>query len=81
MPSLASSNLSSYDYNPVTQRLTIVFHGGRVYTYSSVPQSIADGLGSAESAGKYFNHNIKDIFSFTPGGAVVAPGHEFTEKT
>lgn len=79
MPSLASSNLSSYDYNPATQTLTIVFHGGRVYTYSSVPQGIADGLGSAESAGRYFNHNIKDVYELHQGGRVV--DQPFTERT
>lgn len=64
---LASSNLSGYDYNPVTQTLTITFHGNRKYSYASVPQDIADGLGSAASPGKYFNHSIKNIFEVNTG--------------
>jgi lysyl-tRNA synthetase class 2 len=79
MPALASSNLSSYDYNPVSQTLTITFHGNRKYSYASVPQSVADGLGSASSAGKYFNDTIKNVYEVVPTGHVA--DHAFEEKT
>ena len=80
MPQLASSNLSSYEYDPGTQMLRITFHGGRTYGYASVPQSVADGLGSAGSPGRYFNSEIKDTYSVTRSpGQVVPPGGGYEE--
>ena len=61
---LQSSNLKAFKYDPRFQKLTVSFLSGRVYAYDSVPESIADGLGSAPSAGKYFDANIKNAFTF-----------------
>lgn len=63
MTPLASSNLDAYEYDAATQTLTIRFKSGRSYTYGSVPESIADGLGSARSPGQYFNSSIKNVYS------------------
>jgi lysyl-tRNA synthetase, class II len=60
---LASSNLAGYDYDPDTQTLQIRFKSGRTYSYSSVPQSVADGLGTTDSPGQYFNSTIKDVYA------------------
>lgn len=60
---LASSNLSGYEYDEASQTLSIRFQSGRTYRYGSVPQDVADGLGSADSPGRYFNANIKNNFS------------------
>lgn len=59
---LSSSNLSAYNYDPDTQLLTIQFASGRSYDYKNVPQDVADGLGQADSPGKYFNNNIKNVY-------------------
>jgi hypothetical protein len=59
---LSSSNLSAYNYDPDTQLLTIQFVSGRSYDYKNVPQDVADGLGQADSPGKYFNSNIKNVY-------------------
>ena len=63
MTPLASSNLAGYDYDPQTRVLTIQFAHGRSYRYKDVPENIADELGSADSAGKFFNDNIKNSYS------------------
>ncbi len=63
MTSLSSSNLRSYDYDEESQTLSITFHSGRTYSYGSVPQSVAEGLGTADSPGRYFNSNIKNNFA------------------
>jgi len=61
---LQSSNLSSYSYDPDSETLRITFKSGRTYTYSSVPPSVADGLGTASSPGRYFNATIRNQYSF-----------------
>lgn len=64
---LSSSNpegdLQAYRYNEGKRLLEIQFHGGRVYQYPNVPKDVADGLGSADSAGRYFHANIKKQFN------------------
>lgn len=63
MPPLNSSNLRSYDYDAEQRQLRITFVSGRTYSYRDVPQDIADGLGSANSPGAYFNNEIKNVFA------------------
>lgn len=62
---LVSSNLSGYEYDEASQVLSIRFSSGRTYRYGSVPQTVADGLGTADSPGRYFNSKIKNSFSET----------------
>jgi hypothetical protein len=61
---LSSSNLDAYRYDPGSETLWIEFHGGRIYRYDSVPQSIADGLGTAGSPGGYFHSAIKGSYNY-----------------
>ena len=60
---LSSSNLNAFRYDPTTQTLSIRFNSGRAYDYAEVPQSIVDGLESADSPGRYFNSAIKGSFT------------------
>ena len=60
---LSSSNLKAFKYDPRFQKLTVSFKSGRVYSYDSVPEDIANGLASAASAGKYFDANIKNAYT------------------
>lgn len=59
---LHSTNLRSADYDQTTKRLTIEFHGGRVYQYSGVPLTVFEGLLRAHSAGRYFNLWIRNSY-------------------
>jgi hypothetical protein len=63
MPPLDSSNLASYDYDADSRVLSITFVSGRTYRYKDVPQDVADGLGSADSPGRYFNSSIKNVYA------------------
>lgn len=63
MTPLNSSNLRGYEYQSDTRLLKVTFMSGRTYVYQDVPQDVADGLGSADSPGKYFNSSIKDTYS------------------
>lgn len=55
----------SVGYDPDTQQLEVTFNQGRSYTYEGVPQSEFDNLVSAQSAGKYFAANIKNVYRFS----------------
>ena len=56
--------ISSVGYDPETQELEVTFKKGRSYTYEGVPQAEYDNLVSAQSVGKYFAANIKNVYRF-----------------
>ena len=68
MPALNSSNLASAEYREADTKagtpaeITVQFKNGRVYSYAGCPREVYDGLLAAESAGKYFNANIRDKY-------------------
>lgn len=64
---LYSSNLVQYRYNKDNRELAIIFHGNRMYRFQGVDEATADGLGTAGSAGHYFNTKIKGRFPFSHG--------------
>ena len=59
---LDSSNLEAYDYDREQGILHVKFRGGRTYSYRDVPADVAEGLGTAESAGRYFAEMIRERF-------------------
>lgn len=59
-----SSNICSVGYEPETQTLEVEFHGGGVYQYSGVSESVYKGLMRAASKGAYFHDYVKDRYSF-----------------
>ena len=61
----ASGNVRSPAYyNEETQELTVMFTLGSRYIYKKVPKDVADGLGTAKSAGGYLNACIKGKYEF-----------------
>jgi len=63
MTPVSSSNIRAIGYDAETSTLTIEFHGGRVYEYRSVPESVYRRLMDASSHGTYFSDYIKDRYS------------------
>ncbi|MGN6568183.1 MAG: KTSC domain-containing protein [Flavipsychrobacter sp.] len=59
-----STTINSLAYNPDDRLLEIEFQGGKVYHYYDVPESIYYSLLKAESAGRYFNENIRDVYKY-----------------
>lgn len=64
-----STAILSVGYNTKKSTLHIVFTNGVRYVYKDVAVLVALELVSAYSIGKYFNRNIKGIYSFTRKGA------------
>lgn len=56
-----SSNIHSIGYDPDTSTLAVEFSSKKVYLYRNVPQDLADTLNEAESVGKWFYNNIKNL--------------------
>ena len=59
---LVSSNVAAYRYDHNSHILYVRFTSGREYSFSGVPQEVADGLGSAQSPGHYFHTAIKNQY-------------------
>ena len=56
---VSSSNIMSIGYDPDNMVLEVEFKTGAVYRYYDVPQSVYDGLMSADSHGKYLDVYIQ----------------------
>lgn len=59
-----SSNLKSVGYDSGTSTLEVEFKKGRIYQYQNVPPEKYSSLLDADSKGRYFNKNIKDLYPF-----------------
>jgi hypothetical protein len=66
---MPSAVIQSFDYEPATQNLRIVFQTGRAYVYKEVPEAVYLGMKGAFSKGEYFNEHIREHFRFVRGSA------------
>lgn len=65
MRKLSSENIQDMEYDTEKHLLVIIFKkNGRKYQYYQVPIQIWNGIKAAESKGKYFNAEIRDVFPF-----------------
>lgn len=65
MRSVESSNLDQVGYDPENDEMIIEFKGGARYSYHGIPPEVHDALVNADSVGKYFNENIKKVYTGT----------------
>jgi hypothetical protein len=61
MPSTA---IRSFRYDPATRQLHVTFVTGRRYIYDNVPPDVFDAFKAAFSKGTFFNHEIRDRYSY-----------------
>lgn len=57
---VVSSDLASVGYE--NGILEIEFKSGGIYRYMNVPEYVYNGLMNADSKGKYFHANIRDVY-------------------
>ena len=57
-----SSNIRSVGYDPGSTTLEVEFHGGGVYKYSGVPETVYQAFMRAASKGSYFHAHIRDRY-------------------
>jgi len=60
-----STMLQEGVYDSETQELKITFVNGTTYNYQEVPAGVWDDLKTAGSPGKFFNQEVKPLFTFT----------------
>ena len=58
-----SSNILASRYNTISQKLAIIFKGGRQYLYHDVKRTDYNAFESANSQGKVLNSKIKNYKS------------------
>lgn len=59
-----SSTLDSYCYEETSETLFVRFNTGASYAYLNVEPSVAAGLRSSSSRGKYFGTNVRNRYEF-----------------
>lgn len=59
-----SSMIHSVGYDPDKRTLEIEFNSGGVYQYFDVPPEEYEDLMQAESHGRYFLANIRDVYNY-----------------
>ena len=59
-----SSNVVAFGYDSEAQILTVEFKNGARYNYYDVPDTIADGMRSADSHGKYLARSVKGNYRY-----------------
>ncbi len=61
---MPSTVIRNYLYDPAKSELWITFVTGRKYVYSAVPPDVFDAFKSAFSRGTFFNHEIRDHYTY-----------------
>jgi len=63
-----SSSIHAVGYDPTAKTLQVQFKTGSIYEYLDVPMEVYETLmsisASGESIGKYFNQNIKNLYTY-----------------
>ena len=63
---IESTNLKRVRYHVPSRRLDVEFNSGARWHYLDVPPSIWEGLQEAESKGRYFMAEIKELYTAVP---------------
>jgi hypothetical protein len=61
---LDSSVVRAVGYRPETAELEVEFTSGELYRYFAVPPSVHRGLIEADSAGRYLQQRIRDVYPY-----------------
>ncbi|TYO61258.1 KTSC domain-containing protein [Bradyrhizobium hipponense] len=61
---MPSSVIRFFRYAPDTRELKVSFVSGRIYAYEDVPPEVADDFRAARSKGTFFNHEIRDHYTY-----------------
>lgn len=64
MKPIKSKDIALVGYDTSAETLEVVFRAGGVYRYSNVPEYVYQELMAASSHGTYFQHYIKNTFSY-----------------
>jgi hypothetical protein len=71
---MPSTVIRSFDYNPETRKLTVIFRSGRHYLYLDVPPDLYDGLKASREKGVFFNTHIRSQYAYARSDSDALPG-------
>lgn len=60
---VTSSNIKAVGYDPSTNVLEVEFSSGTIYQYADVPAQVYKDLMEAESVGRYFAANVRNVYA------------------
>jgi hypothetical protein len=63
-----SSAIASVAYNERKNTLHVVFNSGTRYVYKDVPFVVVMSMLAADSIGRYFVYNVRNVYSFSRKG-------------
>lgn len=63
--SVKSKDIALAGYDQSSETLEVVFRAGGVYRYQNVPEYVYQEFMSASSHGTYFQHYIKNTYSYS----------------
>ncbi len=61
---MPSSAIRNFLYDQAKRQLWVTFVTGRRYVYDEVPPEIFEAFRTAPSRGAFFNHEIRDRYTF-----------------
>ncbi|MBB6107804.1 KTSC domain-containing protein [Mucilaginibacter lappiensis] len=67
---MPSAVIAAYEYDKLSETLTIQYHSGKIYNYLNVPEKVFREMRSTMVKGIWFNRHIKGKYPFeevTPG--------------
>lgn len=65
---MPSTVISSMDYDPGTQTLTIAYVSGHTYVYKDVSETVYKELKASRVKGRYLRFFVKDKYAFEKVG-------------
>ncbi len=57
-----SGAIATVEYHFKKQELEVLFRHGETVTYKKVPKGVYEEFLNADSKGRYFNYNIRDVY-------------------
>lgn len=76
---MSSTAIRSFNYQPGSSSLVVVFQTGRRYAFYDVPAAVFEAMQAARSHGAFFRERIRDRYSWSrleDVGTATRPGME-----
>ncbi|HEY9001897.1 MAG TPA: KTSC domain-containing protein [Mucilaginibacter sp.] len=67
---MPSTVISTMEYDPETQTLTIAYVSGQTYVYKDVPETVYKELKASRVKGRYLRFFVKDKYAFEKVGDI-----------
>jgi len=59
-----STSMLSWGYDPITKRMEVEYHNGKLYSFFGIPEELSRELDASPSKGGYMERNVKGVYSY-----------------